>query len=269
MSHTAVLVLPEQDEKRARKFAAIITAAIATTLLLLFIFLKLITPIPAIPPDPEVVAVEIGLDDGFGGDNAATLGGGSMGNTNTPGASLPTGGTPDPTPLQPTPSNGAITSPDPSNPQTTSGDPQPSSAVLAAIANYNKNKGTASVSVGGQGSDPSGYGVNGAGPGPGGPGGGDPGQGGPGGGNSKCVRKISSKPTIINPTQEEGIVQVMVTVDRNGNVTKAEVNIKGTTTTNSILRSTATQSAYKIKFNEDPTCSELVEFPIDINFTLK
>lgn len=263
------MALPqEESDKKSKAIAALVTLAVATILLIVFIFYKIITPIPAIPPDPETVAVEIGIDNGSGGDNATSMGGGSMGQTGQSGSQLPSGGTPDKSPVPQTP-NGAITGQDPDNPQANPSTPTPSSALLAAMSNYNKNHGTASVKVGGEGSEPYGTGI---GDNPGsqtGPGTGDPGSGGPGGGNSKCSRSIVSRPDIVNPTQEEGKVMVNVYVDRLGNVKKTEVNAGGTTTLNAVLRSTATQSAYQIKFNADPTCAELIVLPIEINFTLK
>lgn len=83
------------------------------------------------------------------------------------------------------------------------------------------------------------------------------------------MRHILSKPEIVNPTQEEGKVVVNVYVNRLGKVTKTEVNSNGSTTMNSVLRSTATQSAYKIIFDADPMGPELLILPLDIYFTLK
>lgn len=272
-----------RDEKRGKLIAGISTAAFFILLLLILILIKIITPIPAIPPDPEVMTVEIGLIDGSGGD-AATQGGGSNGNTGLPGQQNPSEANASIKPVSP-PDNGSVTDPtadnnttaSTSNHTSTSDQPTVSNDVLAALANWKKNKNAASIKIGGDGKgDP--Y-TGGLGNGSGidkGPGQGDPGTGGPGGhgGNSPSgdghrTRHILSKPEIVNPTQEEGKVVVNVYVDRSGKVTRTEVNPNGTTTLNSVLRSTATQSAYNIKFDADPAGPELLLLPIDIYFTLK
>jgi hypothetical protein len=274
---------PEQsniNEKKAKYIAAIVTAAIATLLLLILILIKIITPIPPIPPPVDVTTVEIGFFAGSGGD-AATQGGGSDGNTGEPGIQTPANNAA--SSAKPV-DNGAVTDPNSDNAAASNSNhtapndqPKMDAAMLAAIANFNKNKGKASINVGGDGKgDP--Y-TGGLGNGSGsdhGTGAGDPGVGGPGGhggdsptGSANRVRHIEYKPEIVNPTQEEGKVVVNVYVDRAGVVKKTEVNANGTTTLNSVLRSTATQSAYKIKFDADPSGPELLLLPIDIYFTLK
>jgi hypothetical protein len=252
--------------------------------LLALILIHIITPIPAIPPDPEPIALtyEIGLVDGTGGD-AVDRGGGSNGNTGEPGTQSATDPKISITPITP-PDNGSVTDNNSDNASTTSSNhtsatPQPtvSAEVLAALNNWKKNKGAASINIGGDGKgDP--Y-TGGMGNGSGsdmGPGHGDPGTGGPGGdhgndpsGNGHRVRHIQSKPEIVNPTQEEGKVVVNVYVNRQGKVIKTEVNPNGTTTLNSVLRSTATQSAFHIVFDADPSGPEILLLPIDIYFTLK
>jgi hypothetical protein len=241
-----------QLKRRSRILAAIISGALLLVLLIVFIFWKFYTPIPAIPPDPEPIAVEIGFVDGSGG-NAVDQGGGSNGNTGTPG-SQPADVHNNPTPSNPT-SNGSITdanSDNPSAPSQTNPN-QPSKEMLAALENLGNNSGIDQ-----------------------GPGHGDPGTGTPGGhngtsqlGSGNRVRHILSKPEIVNPTQTEGKVVVNVYVDRTGKVVKTEVEPNGTTTLNPTLRATATQSAYKIVFDADPTGPEILLLPIDIYFTLK
>jgi hypothetical protein len=270
-----------RDEKQGRLTGMIITGAIAVALFLTFWLIKIITPIPAIPPDPEVISLEIGLIDGTGGD-AETQGGGSFGNTGTPGSQQASDAAPADDPKSPT-DKGSVTDPTSDNDAASDSKndgvqtQQPSKEMLAVMNSWKKNKGAATINIGGDGrGDP--Y-TGGLGDGSGsdvGPGGGDPGTGGPGGGGGKDpvgeshrYRKIVSKPDIVNPTQEEGKVVVNVYVDRKGNVTKTEVNPAGTTTTNSVLRSTATQSAYKIVFNPDPGGPESLKLSVDIYFTLK
>ena len=271
----------EQDEKQGKLIAGIATGVFLIGLLLLLL-IRIITPIPAIPPDPEVMTVEIGLITGSGGD-APTQGGGSNGNTGLPGQENPTDANPVVKPTSP--DNGSVTDPTAdnnvsatsSNHNSKIDQPTVSNDVLAALANWKKNKGAASIKIGGDGKgDPYTGGIgNGSGIDKG-PGQGDPGTGGPGGengpnatGTGKRVRHILSKPEIVNPTQEEGKVVVNVFVDRSGKVVRTEVNPNGTTTLNSVLRSTATQSAYSIKFDADPSGPDLLLLPIDIYFTLK
>ncbi len=270
-----------RDERQARLISWIVTVAITILLFLVLFLIKIITPIPAIPPDPEVMTLEIGLITGTGGD-AETQGGGSNGNTGLPGMQNPNDAA-NVQPKNPT-DNGNVTDANSnnnvaanSNHTGTATTPSPSAEMLAALNNWKKNKGAASINIGGDGKgDPYTAGLgNGSGSDKG-PGGGDPGVGGPGGqngtspyGNGNRIRHIQSKPEIVNPTQEEGKVVVNVYVDRTGKVTKTEVNPNGTTTLNSVLRSTATQSAYKIVFDADPQGPELLLLPIDIYFTLK
>ncbi|HLG04271.1 MAG TPA: hypothetical protein VI731_11795 [Bacteroidia bacterium] len=271
MNAIPLTLVEDRTEDRAKTIAAVTTALIVAMMLLILFLVKLITPIPAIPPDPEeTIYVEVGIMEGIGG-NAPTMGGGSQGHTGQPGTQLPVGGTPDPTPVQQVSPSGAITGTDQSNPPAPSGKPQVSDELKAALAKWNKNKGSASIKVGGDGSgDPYTGGIGtGSGDGPEGPKGGDPGPHGEGGGPTKCFRSITFKPEVTNPTQEEGRVRIKVYVDREGVVKKTEVDIGGTTTSNGVLRSTAAQSAYKITFNTDHSCADLIVLDIDYNFSLK
>jgi hypothetical protein len=281
----AISEMDRRTTRQARIIALSITGGIALLLLLAFLFIQIITPIPAIPPDPEPIelTLEMGLLDGTGGD-AATQGGGSEGNTGMPGMQNPNNAS-DPTPKTPA-DDGAVTGDDPENPAAPSsnhdGDakqPTVSKETLAAMEMWKKNKGAASINIGGDGKgDPYTGGLgDGSGSDRGPKTGGDVGDGDkPGGkdgpdkvGNGNRVRRIMSKPEIVNPTQSEGKVVVNVYVNREGKVVKTEVNPAGTTTMNSTLRATATQSAYKIVFDADPRGPELLLLPIDIYFTLK
>lgn len=263
-----------QVKRRSRIYAAIVSGSVLLILLLIFIFWTFVTPIPAIKPDPEPIALEIGLVDGSGGD-AVTQGGGSQGNTGLPGQPETSPQTdPQPSP----PSSGSVTDPTSDNPAAnpTPNPNQPSKEMLAALNAWKKNKGAASINIGGDGKgDPYTGGLgDGSGSDIGPKNGGDPGTGNPGGSNGtstsgRRIRHILSKPEIVNPTQSEGKVVVNVYVDRTGKVKKTEVNPEGTTTMNSTLRATATQSAYKIVFDADPSGPELLLLPIDIYFTLK
>ncbi len=58
-------------------------------------------------------------------------------------------------------------------------------------------------------------------------------------------------PKPVYTTNESGTVVIRVTVDRNGNITSASYQAKGSTTTNNQLISAALKAARKAKFNSD------------------
>ena len=73
---------------------------------------------------------------------------------------------------------------------------------------------------------------------------------GPGGsGFSLKGRKIVSPPPKVSDGKEEGIVVVYITVDKQGNVVEADPNGKGTTTSSGVLKSKARQAALQAKFS--------------------
>lgn len=73
---------------------------------------------------------------------------------------------------------------------------------------------------------------------------------GPGGkGFSLSGRKIVMPPPKVSDGKEEGIVVVHITVDKQGNVTNADPNGKGTTTSSGVLKSKARQAALQAKFS--------------------
>ena len=80
---------------------------------------------------------------------------------------------------------------------------------------------------------------------------------GPGGGSGNGTsfnldgRSGLSMPKPYYPGNEEGIVVVQVTVDKNGTVTKAEPGVKGSNTTNPELIAAARKAALQAKFNID------------------
>ncbi len=90
-----------------------------------------------------------------------------------------------------------------------------------------------------------GGGPDGVGPGPG------PGiNGGPGGVDyGLSGRKMLSAPPKVSDSKEEGIVVVIITVDKEGNVTDADANGKGTNTSSATLKSKARQAAKLAKFS--------------------
>ncbi len=64
-------------------------------------------------------------------------------------------------------------------------------------------------------------------------------------------RAIIKPPTLPKDTKEEGKVVVNIVVDENGNVTEAEPNGRGTTTTSALLKAKARQAAMATKFTVD------------------
>lgn len=68
--------------------------------------------------------------------------------------------------------------------------------------------------------------------------------------------------------QEEGIVVVEITVDRNGNVVSAEPILKGTTTQNSYLWRMARQAALKARFNRESDAPAHQKGTITYHFNL-
>lgn len=61
-------------------------------------------------------------------------------------------------------------------------------------------------------------------------------------------RTLLEHPALPSDTKEEGIVVVDIKVDKQGNVTEADPNGRGTTTTSPILKAKARQFALQLKF---------------------
>lgn len=91
---------------------------------------------------------------------------------------------------------------------------------------------------------------------------GDGSEGNGGGGTGKgyqfslAGRRLMMAPAIDDRSQETGKVVVSITVDKNGNVTKAIPGARGSTTTNSMLYTKAREAALKAKFNANPEAAE-------------
>ena len=66
-------------------------------------------------------------------------------------------------------------------------------------------------------------------------------------------RSIKTPPKITNGTQETGVVVVAITIDKYGNVMKAEPGAAGSTTTSAYLYTKAKQAAESVKFDNVPT----------------
>jgi hypothetical protein len=66
-------------------------------------------------------------------------------------------------------------------------------------------------------------------------------------------RKIVKQPVINNLTTEKGVVVVEITINKYGNVIKAEPGAEGTTTTSQYLLTKAKQAAESVTFDTAPT----------------
>jgi len=97
---------------------------------------------------------------------------------------------------------------------------------------------------------------------------------GPGGGTGNGTsynlngRSGLSLPKPYYPGNEEGIVVVQVTVDKNGIVTKAEPGVKGSNTANSELIAAAKKAALMAKFNVDTNAPAFQVGTITYRFVL-
>ena len=65
-------------------------------------------------------------------------------------------------------------------------------------------------------------------------------------------RKLVKEPKIDNLTMEKGIVVVEITINKYGNVIKAEPGIEGSTTTSKYLLTKAEQAAKSVMFDTSP-----------------
>lgn len=66
-------------------------------------------------------------------------------------------------------------------------------------------------------------------------------------------RKMTKQPVISNLTQEKGVVVVEITINKYGNVVKAQPGAEGTTTTSQYLLTKAKQAAESVAFDTSPT----------------
>ena len=167
------------------------------------------------------------------------------------------------------------------------------SSALDNILKGNKGGDGNSSTSGNQGSsngsiNSSGYGNGGSGGGTGGgtgtgngtgtgPGSGSGSGGGNGSGNglgngsgySLGNRKALSKPSPAYNCNEEGVVVVQITVDKNGTVIEAKPGARGTTNTATCLASQAKIAAMKTRWEASPTGAEKQVGTIRYNFSLK
>ena len=97
---------------------------------------------------------------------------------------------------------------------------------------------------------------------------------GPGGGIGNGVsasldgRTAQSLPKPNYPGNEEGLVVVQVSVDKNGKVEKAEAGVKGSNTINPELIAAAKKAALQARFNADPNAPAFQTGTITYRFRL-
>jgi hypothetical protein len=66
-------------------------------------------------------------------------------------------------------------------------------------------------------------------------------------------RKLIKEPKVENLTMEKGIVVIAITINKYGDVVKADPGAEGTTTTSQYLLTKAKQAAQSAKFDTGPT----------------
>ncbi|MEE9409148.1 MAG: energy transducer TonB [Polaribacter sp.] len=91
---------------------------------------------------------------------------------------------------------------------------------------------------------------------------------GSGGNYNLAGRKALSKPKEQPDCQEEGIVVVRITVDKNGRVIRATPGVKGTTNSAPCLFKPAKEAALKTKWNSDKDAPKVQTGTIIYKFTL-
>ena len=101
-----------------------------------------------------------------------------------------------------------------------------------------------------------------------GPGGSGSGNQGTGVSFDLSGRSARSLPKPVYPGDDEGVVIVKVTVDKNGNVTAAEPGARGTTIMDQRFWNEARQAALKAKFNVDNNAPAFQQGTISYRFRL-
>jgi TonB family protein len=79
---------------------------------------------------------------------------------------------------------------------------------------------------------------------------------------------IGSLPLPQHTSNKEGIVVIKITVDRNGNVTSAEFQMKGSNTQDRELVANAKAAAKRAKFNADKNANAYAQGTITYHFQL-
>ncbi|TND04268.1 MAG: outer membrane transport energization protein tonb [Bacteroidetes bacterium] len=270
---------PETKDRNAVYIALGSAAVMMGLILALFWYITIVSPVPPFPEAAE--NVELIADNGISDENGGGYtnpGGGSTqgdgGQTQTSGGSPDVKGNPDPN------AGGNITNDaDPtiagSSGTKPNNTPEASDKLKELMNSLGQNNNTSTTPTGNNGTgDPYSSGGDGGGKGNGngpglGPGTGGPTGVGPGLGFQLRGRKVENRPTLINPTQEEGLVKVEIVVDRTGRVIRATPLSAGSTTTDSRLRALARQNALQWRFDPNPNAEEEQIGSITFNFVLK
>ena len=269
-----MLAVQQEREKKDRITAAIITLVITVLLFFILLLIKIITPLP---PFPEMAGGG-GEELNFGIYNEGT------GNVEGPGigevTSVVVQNSSTPKSEEKSASednfvNGEAVLEKNENPkiknnttvitQTKTKEEvkkeEENNAASNILNAYTKNKNKSgetggdgnSGNAGNEGSpdgnpNTDGKGGHGHGDGPGNGDGKGPGPGGPGG-YGVSGKKMVSPPPKVTDSKEEGVVVVVITVDKQGNVTEADPTGKGTNTSSAVLKSKARQAALQAKFS--------------------
>lgn len=268
-----MIAAQHKNEKKERATAAIITLVIALLLLLFLMLFKIITPIP---PFPEMAGGG-GEELNFGIYNEGT------GNVEGPGIgevtsvvveNSSTPKTEDKNASEDNFINGEAVLEKNDNPKIKNNvtvitqtktkeevkkeeEKNNASTILNAYAkNKNKTGQTGgdgnSGNAGNEGSpdgNPNTDGKGGHGHGDGTDNGDGKGPSPGGSGVSLSGRKMLSPPPKVTDSKEEGIVVVVIQVDKQGNVIEADPTGKGTNTSSAVLKSKARQAALQAKFS--------------------
>lgn len=253
------MMLTAQDDRLKRRGAALsFTLLFHGALLLLFIFYKIVTPIPPFPENIAgggELAIDLGFSDVGQGDNNDAM---SMSETGVSTAAPET--TPeDPLLVDDDPAN-AINTPDPKDKPKDKPKEKPKDKPKDQVSNGLQNAMNAwsKPGEGGQGStgQPGNVGAPNGTPGGGGGGGGKgpgTGPGTDGTGFSLVGRSVKYKPIINEKPGVAGKVVLDIVVDAEGNVLRASQNLNLSTSMAHNLVRIATDAALKWKFDKRTT----------------
>jgi len=266
-----MIAAQQEKEKKDRIVAALITVVITALLLLILLLIKIITPLP---PFPEMAGGG-GEELNFGIYNEGT------GNVEGPGIGEVTSvvveksSTPKSEDKSATEdnfvngeavlekndnpkikNNTTVITPSKTKEEIKKEDNSASNILNAYTHNKNKTGQTGgdgnSGNAGNEGSpdgNPNTDGKGGHGHGDGKDNGDGKGAGPGGTGFGLSGRKMIAPPPKVTDSKEEGIVVVVIMVDKQGNVTEADPTGKGTNTSSAILKSKARQAALQAKFS--------------------
>lgn len=261
-----------QEEKYPNWIALISAFVFLGIIVLIFILIKIITPIPPFPESASSEGMEVNygtynpgtgnIEENHIGEATDVIVKETSTSNNANNKNEPTYTSENGEPAEPMQNDkndkNDKTSPTIIQPTEVKQKPKEKTAAELLSEKFNKNKGK------GGGDGNSGYEGNEGEPegnplsnGKGGTGN-NPDGIGRGTGNGKAPfgfdlkgRSLMYHPPLPSDTKEEGIVVVDIKVDSQGNVTEADPNGRGTTTTSPILKAKARQFALQIKFSSN------------------